>query len=43
LVVFREPVREIYDVFLLPGTRATRVLPLDQGLWHEDHTTTWKP
>jgi uncharacterized protein (TIGR03032 family) len=43
LVVFRNPVREIYDVFILPGTRATRVLPLDQGLWHEDHTADWTP
>jgi uncharacterized protein (TIGR03032 family) len=43
LVVLREPLREIYDVFLLPGTRCTRVLPLDQGLWHEDRTADWKP
>ena len=43
LVVFRQPIREIYDVFLLPGTRLPRVLPLDQGLWHEDQTAAWQP
>ena len=43
LVVFRKPVNEIYDVFLLPGTRLPRVLPLDQGLWHEDRTADWQP
>lgn len=36
LVLFHDPIKEIYDLFLLPGTRYTRVLPLDQGLWHED-------
>lgn len=43
LVVFRQQIREIYDVFLLPGTRIPRVLPLDQGLWHEDRTADWHP
>jgi len=38
LVLFHNPIKEIYDVFLLPGTRYTRVLPLDQGLWHTDRT-----
>jgi len=43
LVLFHQPIKEIYDLFLLPGTRYTRVLPLDQGLWHEDHCGEWKP
>lgn len=42
LVRFIDPIKEIYDVFLLPGTRHTRVLPLDQGLWHIDNTAEWK-
>jgi len=43
LVKFHDPIREIYDVFLLPGTRHVNVLPLDQGLWHEDRTAEWQP
>jgi len=42
LVRFIDPIKEIYDVFLLPGTRHTRVLPLDEGLWHIDRTAEWK-
>jgi uncharacterized protein (TIGR03032 family) len=39
--LFRHPIREIYDVFSLPGTRQMNVLPLEQGLWHEDLTGAW--